>query len=89
MKAPSRINKCINTINKLEKNLEYYSNGNLEQKKAIKELKDNLVFLSVEKKKDRIRHAKKVIDRANKFGKLTLKKRIFIAFRFIFTGRLL
>ena len=91
MKAPKRVNKCLATLDSLENQFMYFSNGRPEGKhfkKELQEVRDNILYLSVEKKKDRIASAKKVINQGVNKVEFTFVQRIKAAIKFVFTGRM-
>lgn len=60
MKKSKRIERIINKLDKIEKNLEYFTNGNRIFRKDFQELRDTIEELSLEKKVDHARFAKKL-----------------------------
>lgn len=90
MQAPKRLKKSLKKLDEIQEVTDYALHGKpicLEFRRYVKELKEELEYLSVEKKQHRIKFAKKVMN--NNFVKnMKFITRLKLGLRFIFLGEL-
>jgi hypothetical protein len=90
MKHAKRLKQSLKKIDKIEE-ITCYTLCNtpmeFEYRRYIQELKNDLKYLSTEKKKHRIRFAKKILN-GSIFKNISFQQRLKYGLKWIFTGKI-
>lgn len=90
MKHAKRLKKDLIALDKIEEMVNFQTVNTpryFEYRKYLQDLRKDLEYLSIEKKKDRIRFAKKVLSK-NFFNEMSFCNRLILGINFILFGRI-